>query len=88
MQNSGNDINGQVGKTIILPSSFIGSPRHMQQCYQDAMAIINRKGKPDIFLTMTCNPKWSEIVENLLHNQQALFLNLLNDSLCNLEYLN
>ena len=71
MERSANDINGQVGKTIILPSTFIGSPRHMQQCYQDAMAIINRKGKPDIFLTMTCNPRWPEIVENLLPHQQA-----------------
>ena len=71
LQNSANDINGQIGKTIILPSTFIGSPRHMQQCYQDAMAIINNKGKPDIFLTMTCNPKWPEIQENLLPGQQA-----------------
>ena len=70
MQNSTNDINGQIGKTVILPSTFIGSPRHMQQCYQDAMAIINNKGKPDIFLTMTCNPKWPEIQENLLLGQQ------------------
>ncbi|XP_008202049.2 uncharacterized protein LOC103315369 [Nasonia vitripennis] len=71
MQRSANDMNGQVGKTIILPSTFIVSPRHMQQCYQDAKAIINRKGKPDIFLTMTCNPKWSEITENLLPHQQV-----------------
>ena len=71
LQNSANDINGQIGKTIILPSTFIGSPRYMQQCYQDAMAIINNKGKPDIFLTMTCNLKWKEIQENLLFNQQA-----------------
>ena len=63
MERSANDINGQIGKTIILPSTFIGSSHHMQQCYQDAMAIINRKGKPDIFLTMTCNPRWPEIVE-------------------------
>ena len=35
------------------------------------MAIVNEKGKPDIFLTMTCNPKWPEIEENLLPGQQA-----------------
>ena len=66
MENSENDMNGQVGKTIILPSTLIGSPRNKQQCYQDAMAIVNEKGKPDIFLTMTCNPNWPEIQENLL----------------------
>ena len=71
IQNSANDMNGQVGKTIILPSTFIGAPRYMQQCYQDSMAIVNDKGKPDIFFTMTCNPKWPEIQENLLSGQQA-----------------
>lgn len=70
LQNSANDIGGQVGKTVILPSTFLGSPRHMQQCYQDSMAIVNETGKPDIFLTMTCNPRWPEILENLLPGQQ------------------
>ncbi|XP_058789991.1 uncharacterized protein LOC131663540 [Phymastichus coffea] len=35
------------------------------------MALVNEKGKPDIFLTMTCNPNWVEIQENLLPGQQA-----------------
>ncbi|XP_058810410.1 uncharacterized protein LOC131675446 [Phymastichus coffea] len=34
------------------------------------MAIVNETGKPDIFLTMTCNPNWPEISENLLPGQQ------------------
>uniref|UniRef100_A0AC35GIV3 Helitron helicase-like domain-containing protein n=1 Tax=Panagrolaimus sp. PS1159 TaxID=55785 RepID=A0AC35GIV3_9BILA len=38
----------------------------MEQLYQDAMAIVRRFGKPDLFITMTCNPNWTEIVENLL----------------------
>ncbi|XP_058789056.1 uncharacterized protein LOC131663017 [Phymastichus coffea] len=71
MINCANDVNGHVGKTVTLPSSFIGSPRHMQQFYQDAMAIVNETGKPDIFLTMTYNPNWLEISENLLPRQQA-----------------
>ncbi|XP_075194167.1 uncharacterized protein LOC142294949 [Anomaloglossus baeobatrachus] len=54
-----------IGKTVILPSSFEGSPRNMQQRYQDAMAIVTKYGKPDIFVTMTCNPKWVEITEHL-----------------------
>jgi len=54
-----------VGKKIILPSSFSGSPRNMQELYQDAMAIVRKFGKPDLFVTMTCNPKWQEITENL-----------------------
>ncbi|UYV64563.1 hypothetical protein LAZ67_3001189, partial [Cordylochernes scorpioides] len=57
--------NLNVGKAIILPSSFEGSPRNMQQRYQDAMSIVIKYGKPDLFVTMTCNPKWKEITENL-----------------------
>ena len=48
--------NMQPGKMVILPSSFQGSPRAMQQNYQDVMAIIAKFGKPDLFLTFTCNP--------------------------------
>lgn len=59
------------GKKIILPSSFIGSPRHMQQMYQDAMAIVRRFGKPDLFITFTCNPKWPDIERNLLSGQTS-----------------
>ena len=29
------------------------------------MAMVRKYGKPDLFLTFTCNPKWREIVENL-----------------------
>ena len=37
----------------------------MQQNYQDAMAIVSKFGKPDLFLTFTCNPKCQAITENL-----------------------
>ncbi|KAI5429927.1 hypothetical protein KIW84_034492 [Lathyrus oleraceus] len=55
-----------IGKRIILPSSFIGGRRDMTQRYEDGMAIVLNGGKPDIFLTMTCNPSWSEITSELL----------------------
>ena len=64
-------LNATVGRIVILPSSYTGSPRNMQQEYQDAMAIVSSKGKPDAFLTMTCNPKWKEIQDNLLPGQNA-----------------
>ncbi|GBN36432.1 hypothetical protein AVEN_54027-1 [Araneus ventricosus] len=54
--------NIHTGKLIILPSSFEGSPHNMQQNCQDAMAIVCKFGKPDLFLTFTCNPSWSEIL--------------------------
>ncbi|KYN16225.1 DNA repair and recombination protein pif1, mitochondrial [Trachymyrmex cornetzi] len=71
MQMMANNLNGRIGKMVILPSTFIGSPRNMLQNYQDSMAIVSKFGKPDLFITMTCNPKWREIEENLLHGQQA-----------------
>ncbi|XP_057747718.1 uncharacterized protein LOC130966917 [Arachis stenosperma] len=52
-------------KRTILPSSFIGSHRDMTQRYEDGMAIVLKEGKPDIFLTMTCNPSWTEITSEL-----------------------
>ena len=45
------------GKPVVLPSSYPGCPRNMQQLYMDAMAIVARFGKPDRFITMTANPK-------------------------------
>ncbi|XP_011859152.1 PREDICTED: uncharacterized protein LOC105556668 [Vollenhovia emeryi] len=71
IQSMANNLNGHIGKMVVLPSTFIGSPRNMLQNYQDAMAIVSKFGKPDLFITMTCNPKWREIEENLLHGQQA-----------------
>jgi hypothetical protein len=54
-----------VGMTYILPSSFIGSPRFIQQAYQDSMAICAKFGKPTFFVTFTCNPKWPEITNSI-----------------------
>ncbi|KAI2498043.1 Helitron helicase-like domain at N-terminus [Fragilaria crotonensis] len=59
----------QLGRRIILPSSHIGSARNMHQLCQDALAIVRRMGKPDLFITMTTNPQWPEVVENLLPGQ-------------------
>lgn len=55
----------KVGRRVILPSSFTGGPRYMQQNYQDAMAICRAFGNPDLFLTFTCNAKWKEFQEAL-----------------------
>ena len=54
-----------VGKRIILPSSFTGSPRYMAQNYQVAMALCRKVGYANLFMTFTCNPKWSKITQCL-----------------------
>src|SRR5437667_9124161 len=33
------------------------------------MAIVRNFGKPDLFVTVTCNPNWPEITTELLPNQ-------------------
>lgn len=46
---------------MILPSSFVGSSKWYHMLYLDAMALPRRFHKPDLFITITCNPKWPEI---------------------------
>ncbi|XP_066924644.1 uncharacterized protein [Clytia hemisphaerica] len=71
LENAAQQRDLNAGQVIVLPSSFSGSPRAMHQLYLDAMAVVAKHGKPDTFLTFTCNPKWREITENLLPNQRA-----------------
>lgn len=47
------------------------SPRNQMQRFQDAMAIVCQIGYPSLFITMTCNPKWPEIIENLPRGDEA-----------------
>jgi hypothetical protein len=44
------------GRMVVLLATFAGSPRHMNQLYQDSMALVRKFGKLDLFITMTCNP--------------------------------
>jgi hypothetical protein len=67
-----NDVLGNdVGQKMILSSSFKGGERAMGQLYQDAMAKVLKFGKPNLFVTFTCNPKWKEITDGLLLGQTA-----------------
>lgn len=54
-----------MGKRVILPSTFVGSRRYMDQLYFDGMAICGSVGFPDLFITFTCNPNWPEILRLL-----------------------
>lgn len=62
-----------IGRRVILPSSFVGSPRNMHQNYLDAMCIVQKFGKPSLFITMTCNPNWAEIINNIDLNERVNF---------------
>ena len=58
-----------VGRRIILPSTFTGGPRYMHECQQDSMTYVRKYGHPDLFITTTTNPNWLEINDNLLPGQ-------------------
>ncbi|XP_026475940.1 uncharacterized protein LOC113381189 [Ctenocephalides felis] len=59
-----------IGRLTILPSSYTGSPRHMHEYAQDAMTYVRHYGTPDLFITFTCNPKWTEIERELETGQK------------------
>jgi len=43
----------------------------MTQLFQDAIAICRHFHKPDLFLTITANPKWPKIIYSLFPGQTA-----------------
>ena len=61
----------ELGRRMILPSSRIGSPLFFRQLYQDTMVIVQARGRPDYFLTITCDPNWQEITEALKPGEVA-----------------
>ncbi|XP_045797949.1 uncharacterized protein LOC123892172 [Trifolium pratense] len=66
--NAINSSNQKRGTRVVLPSTFVGSKRYMDQLYFDGMAISSAVGFPDIFITFTCNPTWPEITRELAKN--------------------
>lgn len=58
-----------IGEMVILPSTYIGSPRHMHEYIQDGMTYVRRYGRADLFITFTCNPNWKENKDLLLPGQ-------------------
>ena len=43
-----------IGTAYILPSSYIGSPLHMQEYIQDSGTYVRAYGRPVLFITFTC----------------------------------
>lgn len=69
--NDGNVNVNELGRMVILPATFTGSPRHMHEYAQDAMTYVRSYGRPDLFITFTCNPTWDEIKGLLLPGQST-----------------
>ncbi|XP_022872962.1 uncharacterized protein LOC111391913 [Olea europaea var. sylvestris] len=60
----------KIGRSLVLPTDFIGGPRYMRKRYMDAMSLVQRYGKPDVFFTMICNPNCPEIKRELRHSDE------------------
>ncbi|XP_065582316.1 uncharacterized protein LOC136041556 [Artemia franciscana] len=56
--NDGNTTN--VGRLTILPSSYAGSLRQMHEYAEDAIAYVHLYGRPDLFISFTCNQSWGQ----------------------------
>ncbi|KAF8751723.1 Helitron helicase-like domain at N-terminus, partial [Rhizoctonia solani] len=54
---------------LYSPIFLLWWPTQMAESYQDAMAISRYLGGPQLFITMTANPKWPEIHGALLPGQ-------------------
>lgn len=44
----------------------------MNEYAQDAMTYVARYGKPDLFITFTCNPTWEEVKDHLMIGQSPI----------------
>ncbi|UYV63474.1 hypothetical protein LAZ67_2004170 [Cordylochernes scorpioides] len=61
-----------LGQRIILPSSFVNSPRYLAEYTRDAFCYVRKFGRPDLFITFTSNPSWEELSAALLPGQKQL----------------
>ncbi|XP_074315275.1 uncharacterized protein LOC141651461 [Silene latifolia] len=68
---AGEQCAANVGRRVILPATYIGGPRDMKRRYLNAMALVQRYGKPDFFITVTCNAGWPEIKRELAPGEEA-----------------
>jgi hypothetical protein len=59
-------------KESYLPGSAHGSSRHMAALARGALTLVSEWGCPHVSLTLTCNPRWPEILSQL-HDGQTAF---------------
>jgi hypothetical protein len=61
----------QVGRLLTMPASIPGSKGYQNRLMDDGMSVVDRLGKPTLFITMTCNGGWPEITSQLLPGQTS-----------------
>ena len=65
-QSTGAEVPGK-----LLPASFHGSPAKRKNDTEDALVVVDRRGKPHLMITVTCIPEWAGIVDNLIMRHQT-----------------
>ena len=58
-------------KKVFLSASLHGSPRHLKQLAVKALDVVTSVGRSCLFITLTVNINWPEIVSQLLPGQTA-----------------
>ncbi len=64
-------VNGDYSCKTFLADSFTGSPRHLRNQSRNALTVVSELGRPTLFITVTCNTEWPEIMERLPRGQTA-----------------
>jgi hypothetical protein len=59
----------KVERLVVLPRNFNGGEHDVQAWFLDAMNLVQRFGKSDYFVTITCNPYWEEVGTELFLGQ-------------------
>ena len=52
-----------------MPATFVGGGRYEMERFQDCFGLTRTYGKPALFITLKCNPKWPEITRALYEGQ-------------------
>lgn len=63
--------NASMLKVQLKMATFNGGGRNMKKKYYGATALVQKYGRPNIFLTMTCNLNWDEITIELKPGQTS-----------------
>ena len=54
-----------INQTEFYFNILFGCPRNLSRFNQNSMATVRAFGKPDLFITIACNPQWPEILSEL-----------------------
>jgi hypothetical protein len=58
-------------KESYLSDSVHGSPHHMAALAKNTLVLVVEYGCPHVFITLTCNPQWPEILSQQTNGQLA-----------------